>query len=669
MKRITGLCVMACFCLLFLVTLSPTRAQTPFTTTIVISDSLDSDTLHLGVNASATFGIDSLTLGEKELPPSPPIGVFDTRFVDPRQNGTMGQGMKLDLRPLVYDIQSDTFAIVIQWDSLARANGAPMKISWSSGIGSLGGGRWRIVDPTTGGSLLNKEMVGDSSYNITVTYNQTYGVGAPSNLPRWIWIIKADNVKFRTFSYDSLAVSGGKGNAAKATKAITVDFAASFAQVVTAHADSMVVAFAAKVFDTTLVYSPFTTIKALKTPNDHKTFGLYGAVVDSLGVVQISGVGQTGAKMKAKVTWWYHHLQKPKKAATATDIATMFTKNNLELPMPDLSNAGLKLVFPALNAKKIGGIVVGDSSFHGDRSHAKWKDSTYYVYHTKWADVLKSLVKWTGTTALPISTLHSHPSHTLYHDLLFGTKIMAAKVEGLPPDKESDRLFAELLTLKVNIMFSEQNISGGHDLKNLIVIDPANLFYNMHVSDIAATSDTFLTRGYVMNPAMSAMTKPDLMTAIEAMLNSINGAFNGPIDTTSWSTGVVYFKPVRYVSDLTWLARDPLNPASTLPMRPVASTEPKGYVLHQNYPNPFNPTTTIRFTLPEASFVTVKVYNLLGQEVATLANHVQFSDGTNEVKFDAQQHASGVYFYRLIANDISSGAVQFQQVRKMMLLK
>jgi hypothetical protein len=86
--------------------------------------------------------------------------------------------------------------------------------------------------------------------------------------------------------------------------------------------------------------------------------------------------------------------------------------------------------------------------------------------------------------------------------------------------------------------------------------------------------------------------------------------------------------------------------------------------LSQNYPNPFNPTTTIRFTISEDAFATLKIYNILGQEVATLANHEQFLAGENEVTFDASSLASGVYYYRLIVND-----GQLQQVKKMMLVK
>jgi predicted extracellular nuclease len=88
---------------------------------------------------------------------------------------------------------------------------------------------------------------------------------------------------------------------------------------------------------------------------------------------------------------------------------------------------------------------------------------------------------------------------------------------------------------------------------------------------------------------------------------------------------------------------------------------PARYALDQNYPNPFNPSTTIRYSVPAAGRVSLKVYNILGQEVATLVN-TQKSAGTYNVTFDASKLSTGVYFYRIISGS-------FAQVKKMLLLK
>ncbi|MDO8549592.1 MAG: glycosyl hydrolase family 18 protein, partial [Ignavibacteria bacterium] len=86
-----------------------------------------------------------------------------------------------------------------------------------------------------------------------------------------------------------------------------------------------------------------------------------------------------------------------------------------------------------------------------------------------------------------------------------------------------------------------------------------------------------------------------------------------------------------------------------------------GFYLFDNYPNPFNPSTKIEYLIPESSFVTLKVYDLLGREVATLVNEMK-SKGKYEVNFDAANLGSGLYTYVL-----SSG--NFFQSKKMMLLK
>ncbi len=88
---------------------------------------------------------------------------------------------------------------------------------------------------------------------------------------------------------------------------------------------------------------------------------------------------------------------------------------------------------------------------------------------------------------------------------------------------------------------------------------------------------------------------------------------------------------------------------------------PVGYSLFQNYPNPFNPSTTIKFNLEEAGFVTLKVYDILGNEIAVLVKG-NLEKGIHELNFDASIVNSGIYFYRLVANS-------FTQVKKMTLLK
>ena len=86
-----------------------------------------------------------------------------------------------------------------------------------------------------------------------------------------------------------------------------------------------------------------------------------------------------------------------------------------------------------------------------------------------------------------------------------------------------------------------------------------------------------------------------------------------------------------------------------------------GYYLHQNYPNPFNPTTTIRFEIPQDGVVTIKIFDIFGQEVTTILNEFQKAD-RYEVVFNSIGLSSGVYIYRMKVNE-------FIQSNKMILLK
>jgi hypothetical protein len=91
------------------------------------------------------------------------------------------------------------------------------------------------------------------------------------------------------------------------------------------------------------------------------------------------------------------------------------------------------------------------------------------------------------------------------------------------------------------------------------------------------------------------------------------------------------------------------------------SSIPTQFSLRQNYPNPFNPSTTIEYGLPERTFVELKIFNILGKEVATLVNSTQEA-GMHNVTFDASKLTSGVYLYKIKTS-------KFTEFKKMILLK
>ena len=93
----------------------------------------------------------------------------------------------------------------------------------------------------------------------------------------------------------------------------------------------------------------------------------------------------------------------------------------------------------------------------------------------------------------------------------------------------------------------------------------------------------------------------------------------------------------------------------------VISEIPKDFQLYQNYPNPFNPTTNIKYDVPKASNVKIKIYDVSGKEIMTLVNQ-NMTAGSYETKFDASNLSSGIYFCNMIAGDYTS-------LKKMVLLK
>jgi hypothetical protein len=96
-------------------------------------------------------------------------------------------------------------------------------------------------------------------------------------------------------------------------------------------------------------------------------------------------------------------------------------------------------------------------------------------------------------------------------------------------------------------------------------------------------------------------------------------------------------------------------------VEPISIDMPSTYLLQQNYPNPFNPSTTILFSIPTSEFVTLKVYDVLGREIATLVNE-NLSAGSYSYNFDAKNLTSGVYLYKLQAG-------KYSETKKMMLIR
>ncbi len=359
--------------------------------------------------------------------------------------------------------------------------------------------------------------------------------------------------------------------------------------------------------------------------------------------------------------------------------------DQIQEPMPDVVNVLAQTYNDVLTA--LGGMTIGVPQPDSLKGYLSW------VIMKKYADVQSSMYKSPNLqTGTPRGLDFKSPGGVL-SDTTKSSDWLKGKQGSLSPKTvQSNALFGNLVALKLGIWASYDKVTPV-GLGELIYDDgTSNPLNGMQVKQIAAMADTLMT-GYVTYAWDTTKwnTKHTIPTVKLARIRNfadagtyanlsntiyrIDTAFTGPMDTVSFATGLVT-KGVRPLVNVAFLRSDPsIQPSvNTAPQTPVASevVTPVAYTLYQNYPNPFNPTTTIRFDLPQQAVVTLKIYNILGQEVATLFDRQQMDYGTQEVQFDASRLASGVYFYRMIADGISDAGAKtstFVTVKKMMLIK
>ena len=149
---------------------------------------------------------------------------------------------------------------------------------------------------------------------------------------------------------------------------------------------------------------------------------------------------------------------------------------------------------------------------------------------------------------------------------------------------------------------------------------------------------------------------------VEVVLDGLAGGAEVPV---SFTFSVVQSAPVGEVATLRFAitAQGVLLGEKEIHLQVEA---PRAFVLHGNYPNPFNPITRLGYTLPQASKVSLRIYDMLGREVAQLVEE-QHGAGYHEAVWDAGRFASGVYVYRLVAEDEAGGRTVRQ--RTMLLVK
>jgi hypothetical protein len=128
--------------------------------------------------------------------------------------------------------------------------------------------------------------------------------------------------------------------------------------------------------------------------------------------------------------------------------------------------------------------------------------------------------------------------------------------------------------------------------------------------------------------------------------------------------GTSNLNSITALRQLTEVVKNYYNTCYTSPLIgivPLSNEIPNRFLLYQNYPNPFNPKTIIKMEIPKSGNVTMKIYDVLGNELETLVNE-ELKPGTYEIEFDGTSFASGVYYYKLSAAD-------YTDTKKMVMIK
>ncbi|MBI3765430.1 MAG: putative Ig domain-containing protein [Ignavibacteriales bacterium] len=335
-----------------------------------------------------------------------------------------------------------------------------------------------------------------------------------------------------------------------------------------------------------------------------------------------------------------------------------FTPSNqqLLLPMPNFANLRDEVFIQGGFGSE--GMVLGIAKPESLK-HYGW------VRIRKSKDLLRSLVDRSG--------YHNKPPHGF--DFFTGGKPLLREQKTLSPTKHNNQLFADMAALRFGIVVSAMGKTPP-GFGELIYDDSSgNSLNGMMVKQIAHYGDSLLM-GYYQGTTHTFASSVEYLN-LDATIQNINSAFSGPIDTSGFAFKLV-LKGTRRLIDVLYLHANPnVVPERISPTAvEILEETPLQYQLFQNYPNPFNPTTTIAFDLVSPSIVTLKVYNVLGQEVAALLEQVSLEDGSHEVEFNAQHLATGVYFYRITAQRIAeedesgdSQTEEFVSVKKMVLVK
>jgi hypothetical protein len=508
-----------------------------------------------------------------------------------------------------------------------------------------------IINGDPGFRVANVLVDGDSIGSVT---SHTFtNVTADHTISATFESTVAYAVAYRSFRADSLALS--KDNKGKAKKYVKrkpdkVDFQFVVRNDSTGRT-GIHVEFSTAI-DTSWPF--FTTPASTKADQDGKlkkwnfTFGSPLSPGDS---VKVTGFGNKGKPQKVGKYWWTKLSVKN----GPNYKNPFFVRNQPKLPMPNRINA-LAEDFAFSGFASTTGFLVGKDRTLDSAKQYGW------LLAPKYTNVLNTLLDKTG----------QQTGAARGFDVFLTGKPILKKQTTLPPTKFNDVLLADMIALRVNIVSSQLQrtpLGFGELIYNDGGTNPLN---GLMIKEIAHFGDSLMMGKYVGATHVFA-TAPEFLN-LDTVVQALNKAFEGPLDTVKFAD-TLKFKGTRPLADVPYLrSNSSAVPERLVPLQVFNVDLPLRYELRQNYPNPFNPTTTIEFQLTDPAVVTLKVYNIVGQEIATLIDNQMMEDGEQQVQFDASNFASGVYFYRIVAEqpaNVDDGIPSnyFTKTLKMLLIK
>ncbi|MBI1808163.1 MAG: T9SS type A sorting domain-containing protein [Ignavibacteria bacterium] len=463
--------------------------------------------------------------------------------------------------------------------------------------------------------------------------------GSPTMLPAIAYI--GDSTTFRTFKPESLIVKKEVKR-----KTANMSWCFQFTNNIQNRDPATMLHVEFKQAGTRFTnYQPFQ--QATNVDQRGKVWEFNGGTVTFGDIAAVCGTTKKG-KSQQVVRWWWGADGGMLGDASGSMLPDVQSPG---LDMPNAANFR-KEIFEQYPFGKTQLLVVGVAD-----PNAK-TNKLAYVAFAKHGDLLGSL--------MPGRSGKKHDGPSRCFDYFDNGKEMIGLIKKLTPDKQSNNLFAEDVALKLNIYGSQLRKTpvGFGELRYVDVNSPLN---GLLVRQIDSIANVYLT--YCDSSGCGSGAH------LDSVIHRINCAFDGPRDTVKFAQKLE-FTGVRPVAEVSFLERDPsIVPLTVTPSSVAEADVPEEFKLYQNYPNPFNPTTTLSFNLPTPALVTMKVYNILGQEVATLLDHETMDDGLQEVEFNAGSLSSGVYFYRVVVEGIrdveqdEAMSPAFTAVGKMLLVK